>query len=56
MTVIAKRDGLQGFTAEVLLENQPMLHVFEKMDYDMHKRMEDGIYELVMKFKQKDNE
>jgi len=52
LTVLAKREGLQGFTADVLLENKPMLHVFEKMDYDMEKKIEEGVYELVMKFRE----
>ncbi|MCX7981722.1 MAG: GNAT family N-acetyltransferase [Syntrophales bacterium] len=51
LTQWAKKEGLQGFTADVLLENKPMLHVFEKMDFDMKKRVEAGVYELTMKFK-----
>jgi hypothetical protein len=40
-----------GFTAEVLLENRPMLHVFEKMGFDMEKSIAAGVYELKMTFK-----
>ncbi len=50
LTVLAKREGLQGFTAEVLVENKPMLHVFEKMGFDMDKKIEDGVYQLIMRF------
>jgi acyl-CoA hydrolase/GNAT superfamily N-acetyltransferase len=50
LTVLAKREGLQGFTAEVLVENIPMLHVFEKMMPDMHKKINYGAYELIMRF------
>ncbi|HOJ52251.1 MAG TPA: GNAT family N-acetyltransferase [Syntrophales bacterium] len=51
LTQWAKKEGLQGFTADVLIENKPMLHVFEKMDYDLRKKVEAGVYELTMKFK-----
>jgi len=51
LTYLAKRQGLLGFTAEVLVENKPMLHVFEKMGYDMEKKVESGVYELKMTFK-----
>ena len=46
----AKREGLLGFTAEVLVENRPMLHVFEKMFPGIEKRIEDGVYELMLRF------
>ena len=42
LTYLAKREGLLGFTAEVLVENQPMLHLFEKMGFDIQKRSEQG--------------
>ncbi|RJR42196.1 MAG: GNAT family N-acetyltransferase [Desulfobacteraceae bacterium] len=52
MTYLAKRQGLLGFTAEVLMENRPMLHVFQKMGFDMQKSSEGGVYELRMLFKE----
>jgi acyl-CoA hydrolase/GNAT superfamily N-acetyltransferase len=52
MTYLAKRQGLLGFTAEVLMENRQMLHVFEKMGFDMQKRGEGGVYELRMLFRE----
>jgi acyl-CoA hydrolase/RimJ/RimL family protein N-acetyltransferase len=52
LTVIAKRKGLHGFTADVLLENKPMLHVFEKMGFEMQKRVEYDAFSLVMHFKE----
>ncbi len=52
LTQLAKNDGLLGFTAEVLLENKPMLSVFEKMGFDMHKIIESGSYSLVMNFRE----
>ncbi len=50
LTIIAKKEGLHGFTAEVLMENQPMLHVFEKMGFNIHRKLEEGAYKLIMRF------
>ncbi len=52
LTFLAKRQGLLGFTAEVLMENQPMLHLFEKMGFDIEKRSTTGVYELKMGFRE----
>jgi acyl-CoA hydrolase/GNAT superfamily N-acetyltransferase len=51
LTYLAKREGLMGFTAEVLVENKPMLHLFEKMGFDTQKRSAQGVYELKMAFR-----
>jgi acyl-CoA hydrolase/GNAT superfamily N-acetyltransferase len=51
LTLLAKREGLYGFTAEVLVENRPMLHLFEKMGFDIQKRSSQGVYELQMAFR-----
>lgn len=50
LTYLAKRQGLLGFTAEVLVENKPMLHLFEKMGFGIEKRREEGMYELKLMF------
>ncbi len=50
LTLLAKRQGLLGFTAEVLVENQPMLHLFSKMGFVIDKRVEEQVYELKMAF------
>lgn len=50
LTYLAKRDGLLGFTAEVLQQNRPMLHLFEKMGFDIDKRSAEGVYEMRMTF------
>jgi acyl-CoA hydrolase/CheY-like chemotaxis protein len=50
LTYLAKSQGLLGFTAEVLVENRPMLHLFEKMGFDIEKTSEAGSYELKMTF------
>jgi len=51
LTYLAKRQGLLGFTAEVLVDNKPMLHVFEKGGFDIKKISDSGIYDLMLKFK-----
>jgi acyl-CoA hydrolase/GNAT superfamily N-acetyltransferase len=51
LTYLAKRDGLLGFTAEVLMENRPMLRLFEKMGFDIRRQNEQGVYELIMTFR-----
>ena len=51
LTYLAKRDGLLGFTAEVLMENRPMLRLFEKMGFDIRRQSEQGVYELMMTFR-----
>jgi RimJ/RimL family protein N-acetyltransferase len=51
LSFLAKRQGLLGFTAEVLWGNTAMLHLFEKMGFETEKRREEGIVELTMMFK-----
>lgn len=51
LTQLAKRQGLLGFTAEVLVENKPMMHVFEKL-LDIHRTVDSGVYYLDMPFGQ----
>ncbi|MFH1146153.1 MAG: GNAT family N-acetyltransferase [Pseudomonadota bacterium] len=52
LTCLAKRQGLFGFKAEVLVENKPMLRLFEKMGFEMEKKIEAGTYQLRMLFGQ----
>ncbi len=51
LTLLAKKQGLLGFSATVLAENRPMLHLFETMGFNLSKHIEDGVYELKMGFK-----
>jgi len=51
LTHLARKQGLLGFTAEVLQENKPMLHIFKKMGFDIQSSQEDGVYELRMWFR-----
>ncbi len=51
LALLAKNHGLLGFTAEVLLENAPMLRLFESMGFDIEKHRSEGIYNLKMTFR-----
>lgn len=51
ITFLARKEGLLGFTAEVLIENRPMLHLFEKMGFIIEKRGGSGVYEMKMQFR-----
>jgi len=51
LTYLAKREGFLGFTAEVLVENRPMLQVFEQGGFDITRQTEAGVYHLKMAFK-----
>lgn len=49
LTQLARRQGLLGFTAEVLVENRPMHHIFEKM-FTLEQSIDSGVYYLEMPF------
>ncbi len=51
LTYLAKREGLLGFTAEVLVENRPMLHLFETMGFDIQRQNEAGVYSMKLNFR-----
>jgi len=50
LTYLGKRNGLLRFTAEVLQENQKMLHLFEKMGFDIRRSASGNVVELDMDF------
>jgi ribosomal protein S18 acetylase RimI-like enzyme len=50
LTYLAKKRGLLGFTAEVLVENGPMLGIFKNMGFDTEQRRDEGVYEMRMMF------
>lgn len=54
LTHLAKRKGLLGFTAEVLMGNQPVFKLFNKMGFDIKKKNESGVYEMMLMFKDLD--
>lgn len=45
---LAPSCGLTAFTASVLFENHPMMHVFRECGYPVTSRVEDGVRELVI--------
>ncbi len=51
LTRLARKRGLLGFTAEVLVENKPMLSLFKDMGFDTETRSEEGVYEMRMMFR-----
>jgi acyl-CoA hydrolase/RimJ/RimL family protein N-acetyltransferase len=51
---LAKKQGLRGFTAEVLEENRAMFHLFESLGLQIERRSAQGIHELRMVFKGRD--
>jgi len=51
VTYMGKRQGLLGFTAEVLIDNKPMMTLFENGGFDIEKRREEGVYELKLAFR-----
>lgn len=52
VTFLARKSGLHGFTAAVLMENRQMLQLFEKMGFIIERRSEAGVYELKMSFRE----
>ena len=52
VTYLARKSGLLGFTAAVLMENRQMLQLFEKAGFIIEKRAEGGMYELKMSFRE----
>ncbi len=47
---LAKERGLQGFTADVLPANKAMMRVFQKGAAEIKAALEDGIYQLTIRF------
>jgi acyl-CoA hydrolase/GNAT superfamily N-acetyltransferase len=54
LTRLARRRGLLGFTAEVLVDNKPMLDLFKNMGFDTEKRNEEEVYEMRMMFRDRE--
>jgi acyl-CoA hydrolase/GNAT superfamily N-acetyltransferase len=52
VTYLARKSGLHGFTAAVLMENRQMLQLFENAGFNIEKRTDGGIYELTMSFRE----
>jgi len=50
LTYLARRQGLLGFTAEVLVENRPMLRLFEKAGFSTQRQSSGETYSLRLAF------
>ena len=48
---LARRQGLLGFTADVLIDNRAMMRLCRKMGLEVTKTDESGVYNLKMMFK-----
>jgi acyl-CoA hydrolase/GNAT superfamily N-acetyltransferase len=54
LTRLAMMRGLLGFTAEVLVENKPMLNLFKHMGFEAQRKSEDDVYEMRRTFRDLD--
>jgi acyl-CoA hydrolase/GNAT superfamily N-acetyltransferase len=50
LVFLAKKDGLFSFSAEVLVENRPTLHLLEKSGFEIERNLGPGVYELRIRF------
>lgn len=50
LVTIAKRNGIAGFTAEVLIDNKPMLAVLHKSGCKFRSQLEDRVYSFELDF------
>jgi acyl-CoA hydrolase/RimJ/RimL family protein N-acetyltransferase len=50
LTRIAKRNGIRGFTAEVLADNKAMQAVFNRSGYKVSSQLQDRVYSYVIDF------
>ena len=47
---VARRNGIRGFTAEVLRANSAMQRVFHKLDHQVTSQPQDDVYSFVIEF------
>jgi len=50
LVTIAKRNGIAGFTAEVLIDNKPMMAVLHKSGCKIRSQLEDRVYSFELDF------
>ncbi len=53
LAYIAKREGLTGFTAEILPENKHVLHLLEKIGLVVEKKFSAGVYLIEIAFQER---
>jgi RimJ/RimL family protein N-acetyltransferase len=51
LVYLARRSGLVAFTADVLHENEAMLHIFEKSGFGIERTSESGVFRVRLNFK-----
>ena len=51
LTFLAKKQGLLGFTAEVLVGNEPVFRLFRAMGFAVSQRNEAGVFEMKAMFR-----
>jgi acyl-CoA hydrolase/GNAT superfamily N-acetyltransferase len=51
LSYLARRRGLLGFTASVMVGNRPMLSLLEGAGFEIEKRTEEGVYEMCLRFR-----
>jgi acyl-CoA hydrolase/GNAT superfamily N-acetyltransferase len=47
---IARQNGIEGFSAEVLSDNRPMIHILSNCGYKINTRIEDDVYNFIILF------
>jgi acyl-CoA hydrolase/GNAT superfamily N-acetyltransferase len=52
---IARKRGIEGFKADIMSDNKPMLKIFEKANFPVHAFVERGVYGLTMPFSEEKN-
>ncbi|HTZ38911.1 MAG TPA: GNAT family N-acetyltransferase, partial [Syntrophales bacterium] len=52
--IAREQGGIEGFRADVLLDNKSMLRVFEKTPFPLRAVVSQGAYEIVISFREKD--
>jgi GNAT superfamily N-acetyltransferase len=55
LTLVARKEGLTGFTARVLVDNHAMLHLFrsfEKETFDIKREIDAGVFYLDLAFRE----
>ena len=50
---IAKQNGIEGLTGDVLMDNTAMIHTFHKAGLDVQSKLDGSIYHLTIPFRQK---
>ena len=50
LAYLAKKQGLSGFTAQVLGINEPALHLIEKLGFNIESQLKNGVYDMRINF------